>query len=241
MNGSITIFRPPMPPFFALTVDAHAFMPATVSWASAITATRISVGVMPGSDAGGAVVGGVVGLVVGGIVGGFVGGVVGGLVGGEVGATVGGVVDGGMMITDGGGVVGATVGAVVAGAAVDGGVVAGTVVETAGNVGVVDDAVEILSVPSPLVAMRVMITPTMSAPTTALATITVWRRVNGGSCARRRGPQCGLRTARNGGGCVLEQAGGPAAISAGSRAPLPPEAPWRRRAYAPSTMQPIFQ
>jgi hypothetical protein len=102
-----------------------------------------------------------------------VGGRVGGFVGGEVGATVGGGVDGGMMTTDGGGVVGPTVGAVVAGAPVVGGEVRGGCVVAAGRVGRVDDAVEISSVPSPLVATRVMITPRMSAPTTEAATITV--------------------------------------------------------------------
>jgi len=188
--------------------------------------------VMPLKKTGTAVVGGVVGFVVGGIVGGVVGGVVGGLVGGLVGATVGGVVDGGMMITDGGGVVGATVGAVVAGAAVLGGeVTGGTVVVAAGSVGWVDDAVEISSVPlPPLVAMRVMITPRMSAPTTELTTITVWRRVTGAPALGGGAPSVAYELRETVAAACSNRRAARSAISSGSRAPRPPEAPWRRRA-----------
>ena len=215
-NGSSTILRPPTPFLFALV--AHACTPATESGLSAITASRISVSLMPGSVCGAVVVGGTVG------------GAVGGAVGTTVGGTVGASVTGGITMTVGG-VVGGFVGAVV-GATVVGGLVTGATV-VAGSVGRVP-LVAISSVLSPPVSARVRTMPRASAAATAPMVIRIWLRFTPAPGARGDA-EGGARSladqraaSRAAAWCTKPSAR--RAMLSGSPPPMPPVAPFRRRA-----------
>ena len=195
----------------------------------------------------GAVLAGAVGCVVG-AVGCVVGGWVG-AAGATVGGAVGGAVDGGVVV-----------GGVLVGAAVDGGAVGGITTTLGGGrdgmvtIGCVEGVVAFVvdvgigelevvvacplvtassSPPPPEVASSVMPTPRSRLSATAVMVIVSWRRSTPQSVPHPSSDAVSRATSRS--------ASTRAAMVDGSPCPPPPLAPFRRRAYTPSTMHAIFQ